>query len=137
MTYEVGGEVKTISSVFVCKFQEAGLWLDGSYVEWQSYIEDRELATLPPENNENVMIVDTNEDGTIYLDLRLHAGYFMFEPSWSDRECTPYLYMIYNETAAAEKGTYGTESSEVVESYGVKLLGYEYASPIENRYDKK
>ena len=55
VTYEVGGEVKTISSVYVCKFKEAGLWLDGDYVTWESYIEDSELAALPPENNENLM----------------------------------------------------------------------------------
>ena len=134
VTYEVGGEVKTISSVYVCKFKEAGLWLDGDYVTWESYIEDSELAALPPENNENLIIVETNDDGTIYLDLMLNPGYFMSEPAWVGWQCEPYLYVTFNETAAEEKGTYGTSDEAVLESYGVKLIGYEYDEPIENIY---
>ena len=134
VTYEIGGGVETISGVYVCKFKEAGLWLDGSYVEWDSYIEDRELATRPPENNENIIIVETNDEGTIFLDLCLNAGYFMSEPSWKDRECTPYFYIKYNEAAVEEKGTYGSENTEVLASYGVKLISYAYDAPIENIY---
>ena len=46
ITYEVGGEEKTISSVFVCKFAEAGMLPDGYYITWDSYIEDREIEAL-------------------------------------------------------------------------------------------
>lgn len=134
VTYELGGEVKTMSSVYVCKFKAAGLWLSGAYVEWESYIEDPAIATLPPENNENLIILETNEDGTIYLDLVLRPGYFMAEPSWKDRGGEPYIYIKYNESAAELKGTYGSEDIEVLESYGVKLISYEYAAPIENIY---
>lgn len=134
VTCEVGGAIKTISSVYVCEFKEAGLWLDGSYVEWHSYIEDSEIATLPPDYNENLIALETNEDGTIYLDLCIQPGYFMAEPSWKDRECVPYIYIKYNEVAAETMGTYGTQDVEVLESYGVKLIGYEYDAPIENTY---
>ena len=135
VTYEQGGEVKTISSVYVCKFKEAGLWLDGSYVEWESYIEDSEIATLPPEYNENLIILETNEDGTIYLDLGLRSGYFMAEPGWKDVDIEPYIYISFNDEVVEEKGTYGTADVEVLESYGVKLISYEYAAPIENIYE--
>ena len=134
VTYEQGGAVKTIAGVYVCKFQEAGLWLDGSYVTWDDYIEDSEIANFPPENNENLIILETNEDGTIYLDLALVSGYFMADPSWKDRECEPYIYIDFNEETTEVKGTYGTSDIAVLESYGVKLISYEYAPPIENTY---
>ena len=134
VTYEVGGGVKTISGVYVCKFKEAGQWLDGPYIEWEGYIENQEIATLPPEYNENLIIVETNDDGTIYLDLMLQPGYFMSEPSWKDRTIKPYVYIKYNDIAKEEKGTYGSEDIAVLESYGVKIVSYDYASPIENIY---
>ena len=32
VTYEMGGEVKTLSSVYVCEFEESGMLLDGWYI---------------------------------------------------------------------------------------------------------
>ena len=134
VTYEQGGAVKTIAGVYVCKFQEAGLWLDGAYVEWESYIEDSEIADFAFEYNQNLIILETNDDGTIYLDLALKPGYFMAEPSWKDRGGEPYIYINFNEEATEVKGTYGTSDIAVLESYGVRLISYEYAAPIENEY---
>lgn len=135
VTYEVGGEEKTISSIYVCKYVESTQWLDGWRVTWESYIEDPEIATLPPENNENLIIVETNDDGTIYLDLKLSPGYFMSEPGEEHRKSEPYMYIDYKESAWEEKGTYGSEDLEVLASYGVRIISYEYDAPIENSYD--
>ena len=135
VTYEVGGEEKTISSVYVCKYVESKQWLDGWSITWESYIEDNEVQMLPPENNNNLIIVQTNDDGAIYLDLKLNAGYFMAEPGEEHRKSEPYMYIQYNEAAAAEKGTYGTEDLEVLASYGARIVSYEYDDPIENSYN--
>ena len=133
VTYEVDGEIKTISSVYVCKYVESTMWLDGWGITWDAYIEDKEIAMLPPDNNYNLSIVETNDDGTIYLDLSLNERYFMSQPA-EGRVSMPYLYIQYNERAAEEKGTYGDEDAAVIESYGVKIIEYEYAAPIENIY---
>ena len=135
VTYEVDGEVETISSVFVCKFVEAGRLLDGFYVKWDSYIEDPEIEELFPEYHYNCIIVEINEDGTIYLDLNLFEDYFMSEPGYKDlRDCTPKLFMEYHDDKAEEFDSYGTEDPAVIESYGVKIISYEYDAPIENVY---
>ena len=36
--YEEGGELEIVSSVFVCKFVDAGRMLDGCYLDWDNYI---------------------------------------------------------------------------------------------------
>ena len=136
ITYEVDGEEFTIASVFVCKFVEAGRGLSGYYITWDSYIEDRSIEELFPEDNYNNIIVQTNDDGVIYLDVDLHAEYFMAEPAYAEeRAFSPYLYIKYNDTAAEIKGTYGDSDPAVVESYGVKLISYTCDSPIENVYE--
>ena len=43
VTYEVDGELTTVSSVYVCAFEESGWGLDGWYIHWNEYIEDSEL----------------------------------------------------------------------------------------------
>lgn len=135
VTYEVDGEIKTISSVFVCKFKEAGKELGGYYVSWDSYIEDKEIESLFPKDRHNCIVVAVNQDGTIYLDLNLHAKYFMSDPSYEDPyDGKPYMYIMYNDAVAEEKGTYGDTDAEVLESYGVKLISYEYDKPVKNTY---
>ena len=136
VTYEVDGAVDTVSSVFVCEFEESGKQLDGWYVTWNSYIEDREIEALFPEDRYNCIVLETNEDGTIYLDLCLNARYFMNEPSYAEtHQCAPYLFMEFDDRLVEEKG-YGTSDATVIESYGVKLIGYEYDEPIANEYKK-
>ena len=135
ITYAVDEEEKTIASAFVCEFVEAGRRLDGYYITWESYIEDSEIEALFPEYDYGCIIVQTNEDGTIYLDLSLYAEYFMSEPAYKDtRVFKPYLFIRYNEVAAEEKGTYGDDTPEVIASYGVRLVRYECDEPIENSY---
>jgi hypothetical protein len=133
VTYEAGGEVQTISSVFVCEFEESGMSLGGWYIHWNSYIEDYDK--YPFKENTHDIIVETNEDGTIYLELNLNSAYFMAEPGYSDVECQPHLFILYNEEAAERFGAYGDDSVEVLESYGVKLISYEYDAPLENIYE--
>ena len=50
VTYEVDGEIKNTSGVFVCEFVGAGSRIDGYYVEWNSYFLDdvEELFPIDP-----------------------------------------------------------------------------------------
>ena len=72
VTYEVDGEVNTISSVFVCKFVEAGWHIDGYYIKWDCCIEEHKIEELFSEDHYQCIIVKTNEYGIIYLELNLY-----------------------------------------------------------------
>ena len=135
ITYEVDGTVETISSVYVCKYKKTISEVDGWSIVWEEYIEDSEVVARLEENC-SYMILETNDDGTIYLDLNLHAVYFMAEPGYSDLDGSkPNLYIQYNEEASEMLGTNGDSDPEVLESYGVKIISYEYDAPIENVYE--
>ena len=134
ITYEVGGEQETISSAFICKFKEAGRSFGGYYISWDSYIEDREIEALFSEDYYNCIVIEANDEGVIYLDLRLHAEYFMAEPAYKGvTDFKPYVFIKYHEEFVEEKG-YGNEDPEVLAKYGVRIVSYESDAPVENLY---
>lgn len=136
VTYQLGEEVKTISSVFVCKYVESGMYLDGWYIEWDSYIEDSEIeALMNDESYDFGILVGSNEYGNIHLYLNLYAGYFMSQPGDDTRGFgVPSLSLRYKDELAEETGVYRETDPAVLESYGIKLISYEYDAPIENTY---
>lgn len=133
VTYEVDGEQETVSSVYVCEFQESGWGLDGWYIYWNEYIEDIELANLFEETR-GYLLLKTTADGEIYLDLNLSAK-FMADPRFDDNaNISPRLFIEYNEAKYDEIGESYSEDVAVLEGYGVKIISYEYDAPIENTY---
>ena len=142
VTYEVDGVPETVSGVFACEFIDIVFALDGSYIEWNSYIEDAELANRL-EKNRGFLLLKTTDDGDIYLDFNLSAKYFMADPNFhgfnentgEGNSCiSPRLFIEYNETKGEELGEWWSEDVSVLESYGVKIISYEYDAPIENIY---
>ena len=140
VTYEVDGDVATVSSVYVCEFEESGWGLDGWYINWNEYIEDSELATRL-ESTRGYLLLKTIDDGEIYLDLNLSARYFMLDPRFEDHANTdepivirPRLLIEYSEAKYDEIGESYSEDAAVLEGYGVKIISYEYDAPIENTY---
>lgn len=140
VTYEVDGELATVSSVYVCKFEESGWGLDGWYIHWNEYIEDSELYNRLEETR-GYLLLKTTDDGEIYLDLNLSARYFMADPRFNDNANTdepivirPRLFIEYSEAKYDEIGESYSENVAVLEDYGVKLISYEYDEPLENTY---
>ena len=140
VTYEVDGEVVTVSGAYVCEFEEAGWLLDGWYVHWNEYIEDSELANRL-EQTRGYLLLKTIDDGEIYLDLNLSAKQFMGDPYFDNNydtdepiAVTPRLFIDYSEAKYDEIGESYSEDVAVLESYGVKVISYEYDAPIENTY---
>ena len=127
VTYEVNGEEKTYSGVYVCKFDGVYITLVGSGIEWEGYIENEEEIDLP---------IHTNSDGVIYLNFGFFPEYFMSAP---DAEYygvpEPSLYMIYHDSDPDEFEITGEQ--DVIEGYGVRIISYEYADPIENVYEEQ
>lgn len=140
VTYEVDGETATVSGLYICKFEEAGWHLDGWYVYWEEYIEDSELAKRLEETR-GYLLLKTVDDGEIYLDLNLSAKMFMADPRFDYNyetdevvEVTPRLFIDYSQAKYDEIGESYSEDTAVLESYGVKVISYEYDAPIENTY---
>ena len=142
VTYEVDGERETISGVYACEFVEVVKALDGSYIEWNAYIEDAELSNLLEENR-GYLLLKTCDDGVIYLDLNLSAKYFMADPNYGNANAnvdemnlgiSPRLFMEYSEAKGEELGVWYSEDKASLGNYGVQLINYEYDAPIENMY---
>lgn len=140
VTYEVDGNVTTISSVYVCEFAESGWGLGGWYIEWDQYIEDKELSNLLEETR-GYLLLKKIDDGEIYLDLNLSAKYFMADPRFGNDSNTdepivikPRLFIEYSDTKYEEIGEAYSEDVVVLEGYGIKVISYEYDAPIENFY---
>ena len=132
VTYEVNGEEKTISGVYVCKFKRAEANLTGHNRIWKAYIENSKIKDV-----ERYEIL-TNEDGVIYLDLGLDPRYFMSDPFY-ENDCLgdtleAYAFIVYHDSCAEEKGYFSTEP-EILADYGVRVIRCEYDDPIENVYE--
>ena len=142
VTYEVDGKQETVSGVYVCEFVETVFALDGSYIEWNSYLEDTELANKLEENR-GYLLLKTCDDGTIYLDFDLNAKYFMADPNYGNANANtdepivnvgPRVFIEYSDAKGEELGAWWSEDAMALESYGVKVISYEYDAPIQNSY---
>lgn len=132
VTYEVNGEQKTISGVYICTFIRPSMDLTGIYREWSGYIEGNS------DLDESDIEVLTTDDGVISLDLGLSPQYFMADPFYdlSGALGAPEasLLLRYNEDIAPDMGYFSTDP-EVIAEYGVKIISCEYDEPIENVYE--
>ena len=115
VTYEVNGEVKTISGVYVCTFIRPTMDLTGVYREWSGYIEGNK------DLDESDIEVLTTDDGVISLDLGLWPQYFMADPFYdlSGSLGTPEasLLLRYNEDIAPDMGYFSTDPEVIAEYF--------------------
>ena len=128
VTYEINGEEKTYSGVYVCKYDGAYKTLAGEGIDWKGYVENGEENGVIP--------IQTNEDGIIYIDLYFVPEYFMDDPDAILYDVpAPVLYMVYHSDNQDE-ASYATEE-EVIAKYDVRIISYDYADPIENTFKEK
>ena len=129
VTCEINGEEKTFSGVYVCKYDGAYKTLAGEGIEWEGYIEN--------DDNGGVIPIHTNEDGVVYIDLYFVPEYFMGDPDAILFDVpTPALYMLYHNDDP-EEYSYETDQEIIATNYGVRLISYHYADPIENEFEEK
>ena len=129
VTYEINGEEKTYSGVYVCKYDGAYKTLVGEGIDWKGYVENGEENCVIP--------IQTNDDGIIYIDLYFVPEYFMGDPDAILFDVpAPALYMIYHSDDP-EVSSYETDQEILEANYGVRLIGYKYADPIENVFEEK
>ena len=128
VTYEVNGEQKTYTGVYVCKYDGVETTFLGSSLEWTGHMENQEEYWD--------MAIHTTEAGTIYLNFGLFPEYFMGAPDAIYYEVpAPSLYMIYSDSN--EEMSHGTSEEADILQQGVKIISYQYADPIQNTFEEK
>ena len=128
-TYELNGEVKTISDAYICKYDGIGWALDGDsyYRDWVGYFENGMEGDV-------LEICTTEDGGKISLVFNIYPEYFMGEPDYID-DFAPnvYLQLIYFDDETGEIVEI-VDDAQLIETYGVKFIGFEYDDPIENAF---
>ena len=129
VTYELNGEKKTYEGVYVCEYDGAYKTLVGEGFYWKGYVEHSEENGVIP--------IQTNKDGIIYIDLYFVPEYFMGDPDAILFDVpAPALYMVYHSDNPDE-ASYETNEEVLAASYGVRIISYDYAAPIENTFEEK
>ena len=59
----------------------------------------------------------------------------MSVPYYNFGQVEPCLFIEYHDDKVEEVGAYVTDDPEIIESYGVKIISFEYDEPIENVYE--
>ena len=129
VTYEINGKVNTFSGVYVCEFDGSSWTPDGfSFTrDWKSHIEG------DYEGDYNSAIIGRTEDGgEIILFFGVYPEYFMGDYTGDGGTPVPSIYVNYEEEDGDSSAV--TDPGELEELYGIKLISYEYASPIENSF---
>ena len=133
VTYEQGGETKTLSGVYVCKYTGYDFTLEGGNLvrSWEGHIEGVEHADEV--YNSAVLIYETDDGGEIFLDFGFFATQMMGEPDFADSVAEPSLFLVYsNEDHTSTEIGGGDE--EIEELYGIKIVDYQYDAPIKNTF---
>ena len=130
VTYELSAETKTLSGVFVCEYNGTSWSLDGgSSRAWSGYFKGRE-----GEIGYEIPIGTTDDGGTILIAFDFYPAYFMGEPS-AAHFGSPQIYLTITHPMEGGDGLYIMSDEEAIaETYGVKIISYEYDAPIVNTF---
>ena len=125
VTYELHGEITTLTGVYVCEFEGIDWVLDGGYYrDWSGHIKDEAFE-------EFITLETATDGGIVELCLFFDPGHFMGDNYWNgDEPFTPQMSIrIYNEGLSFEN-----DQELIAEVYGAKIISYEYDPPIENTF---
>ncbi len=120
ITYELDGETKTINDVYRARYNG-----NGGYADSKSRLYVGEIGNMREGNT--VFTLKSDESGRIELWTHFHADYMMGDTEYDYSDVEPKIY--YYDT---EENEYHDE--ETLSSHGVKLIDFEYPSPIKNSF---
>ena len=130
ITYELYGEVKSLSAVYTCEFNGTSWSLDGGYGrDWKSSTE----GDYEGDDTYSAIIGKTEDGGNIILFFGIYPEYFMNDPACDRGEPEPSIYISYPENENGESGLVNIPE-EVEALCGAKIISYKYDSPIENSF---
>ena len=126
VTYEVGGETKTLDLVYVCDYDGVKMSLEGTrYRAWNGHFEGYE-------DGEVIDIFEADDGSRIVLSFLIYAEHFMGEPDYVDFYPEAKTERIYFEDGT-EMIDYDEEL--ITEDYGVRIIGIDYDEPIKNTFE--
>ena len=125
VTYEINGETKTVSGVYVCEYDGIDRVLDGvDHREWKGYIKEGTIE-------EQIKLATAVDGGVIELNLHFAPEYFMGESYGDDEPFSPSITVRLED----EEGlSFENDADLIAEVYGAKIISYEYDEPIENSF---
>ena len=122
ITYEIDGEIITVSDVYICEFDGFD-WNEGvgKYRKWKGYIKSSGAEEL-------ILL----EDGDLKFAVSIGSPeYYMGDPSCPYSENTPSVYYIKpNELGGTSLGI-----ESLLEQYKIKLISWAFSEPIENSFE--
>ena len=136
LTYELNGEIIEINDVIICEYNGVVLRDDrGKMRQWNEKLKS---------GNEKIILLDlsdsseTDELGREILEVYFSYGraeYYMGETQTSSNPPTTdsiaYLYI----TSEGTIGGSGYRPEEAYEKFGIRLISWECAPPIENSFE--
>ena len=126
LTYEITGETKTISGVYVCEYDGIDRVLDGiDHREWKGFIKDGTTE-------EQIKLATAEDGGVVELNLHFAPEYFMGESHGNDDE--PFSPSITVRLEDEDGLSFENDADLIAEVYGAKIISYEYDQPIENAF---
>jgi hypothetical protein len=123
ITYELDGERKTIEDVYKVHYV-----INGGYADTKSRVYAGELESSGEDNT--LYTLKKNENGRIELWTHFYPDYLMGDPDGDYFENEPFEPKIYYYDSE-ETEFYDEETLSV---QGVKLISFEYPTPIENSF---
>ena len=130
ITYELSGEQKNFSATYVCEYDGVSWSIEGGDFnrDWKDRVEGSyEGDTYSAE------IGKTEDGGTIVLFFGIYPHYFMGDFTGDRGAPEPSLYITYPVDPDGGMRHVG-DAAEIEEVYGAKIIGYEYAAPIQNTF---
>ncbi len=137
LTYEINGEIKTVSDTIICKFDGFKVIGEaGKYRKWKSYLKSgNDEITILDLRGKN----DKDERGNTVLELYFYWGnaeYYMGDTedgraqNAQNFEWIDYKY----ENAEGKIGASGFKAEKALKKYGIQLLEWKIAKPITNTF---
>ena len=126
VTYEVGGETRTLDLVYVCKYDGVKMTLEGTrYRAWNGHFEGYQDGDV-------INIFEADDGSRIVLNFLIYAEYFMGEPDYVDFHPEAKTERIYFEDGI-EMIDYDQEL--IAKDFGVRIIRIDYDEPIQNTFN--
>lgn len=137
LEYEINGEKKIVEDTLICEYDGVGMDEGrGKFLKWKQYLASGNKELLLLENTGMEGIAFSNKKTTI-LTIYYDPG-----PAWfymGDNHGARYTFDFpnasYSEKYNDGSGSNGIMSKEdLLSKYDIKLINWDYAKPIENKF---
>ena len=126
VTYEFGGEIKTISGVYVCEYDGIAWLLEGGYRRaWSGYIKGGTA-------DEQIILATADDGGVVELNLYFDSNHFAGDSCRQSGE--PFVPQMSVRIEDDNGFTFESNADLIAENYGARVISYECDDPIENTF---